>query len=82
MRLPQSFMPHVVIKPAPDGTCNILHVTDGAVFAQLPARVRGNTQAVLLPAAVSGLQRAVYLGIVHVEVERRYTNYFYQMEVR
>jgi hypothetical protein len=75
-------MPHVVIKPEPDGSCNRVHVTDGLPFAALPAKPRGNTQAVLLPAPVTGLSRAVYLGIVHTEVERKYENYFYQMEVR
>ena len=39
-------------------------------------------QAVLVPAAVSGLAADVYLGIVHTEVDRKYENYLYQMEVR
>jgi len=79
---PQSFVPHIVIKPTADGTCRMVHLTDGLAFSQLPSKPRGNTQAVLLPAAVSGLNKAVYLGIVHTEVERSYTNYLYQMEVR
>lgn len=76
----QSFVPHIVIKPTADGTCRMVHLTDGLAFSQLPSKPRGNTQAVLLPAAVSGLNKAVYLGIVHTEVERSYTNYLYQME--
>jgi hypothetical protein len=78
----QSFMPHVVIQPQPDGTCSQVHKTPGSPFKALPAKPRGNTQAVLLPAAVSGLGRDVYLGIVHTEVDRKYENFFYQMEVR
>lgn len=78
----QSFMPHVVIKPEADGTCNMVHMTDGLAFKQLPAKPRGNAQAVLLPAAVSGYVKAAYLGVVHTEVERKYENYFYLMEVR
>lgn len=78
----QSFLPHVVIKPNPDGTCTTVHLTDAAVFKSLPAKPRGNTQAVLLPAAVSGLARDVFVGIVHTEVERKYENYMYLMEVR
>jgi hypothetical protein len=38
-------------------------------------------QAVLVPAAVSGLAHDMYMGIVHTEVDRKYENFFYQMEV-
>jgi hypothetical protein len=72
----------VVIKPAPNGTCVKAYKTDSTLLQRLPAKPRGNTQAVLLPAAVSGEGDDVYVGIVHVEVERRYDNYFYKMQVR
>jgi hypothetical protein len=78
----QSFDPHVVIKPVPNGTCFKAYQTDSTLLQRLPAKPRGNTQAVLLPAAVSGEADDVYVGIVHVEVERRYDNYFYKMQVR
>jgi hypothetical protein len=78
----QSFDPHVVIKPAPNGTCVKAYHTESPLLQRLPAKPRGNTQAVLLPAAVSGEVDDVYVGIVHVEVERRYDNYFYKMQVK
>jgi hypothetical protein len=77
----QSFDPHVVIKPFPNGTCTKAYQTDSPLLQQLPAKPRGNTQAVLLPAAVSGEADDCYIGIVHVEVQRSYTNYFYKMQV-
>ncbi|KAF8057236.1 hypothetical protein HT031_006044 [Scenedesmus sp. PABB004] len=80
----QSFLPHVVIAPGPDGACVVAHETDSrAVLGRLAAPPRGNTQAVLLPAALlSGGRQGdadVYLGIFHVEVNRSYTNYLYKM---
>jgi hypothetical protein len=77
----QSFDPHVVIKPAPNGTCTTAYTTASPLLQRLPAQPRGNTQAVLLPSAVSGEGADVYIGIVHVEVQRRYENYFYKMQV-
>lgn len=78
----QSLDPHIVIKPYPNGTCIKVHESTSDVFGALPARPKGNTQAVLLPAAVTGsLTGDEYIGIVHTEVNRTYTNYFYKMQV-
>ncbi|KAF6264081.1 hypothetical protein COO60DRAFT_1698523 [Scenedesmus sp. NREL 46B-D3] len=76
----QSFDPHVVIKPGPNGTCAPAHQTPSPPLQRLPARPRGNTQAVLLPAAVSGVDADAYIGILHTEVQRQYANYFYMMQ--
>ncbi len=38
-------------------------------------------QAQLISSAMSGEHQDFYLGIVHVEVNRSYTNYFYKMQV-
>lgn len=78
----QSFDPHVVIKPDPNGTCSKVHQTESPPLKGLPAQPKGNTQAILLPAAIIGEPEDVYIGIVHVEVDRSYTNYFYKMQVR
>ena len=76
----QSFDPHVVIQPSPNGTCTKVFETNSRVFRNLTSRPRGNTQAVLVPAAFSGEARDFYLGVVHAEAARAYTNYFYKMQ--
>lgn len=76
----QQFDPHVVIEPYPNGTCARVFETRGRVFRHLPSPPRGNTQAVLVPAAFSGEARDYYLGVVHAERGRAYQNYFYKMQ--
>jgi hypothetical protein len=76
----QTFDPHVVIEPYPNGTCVRVFETPGRAFKHLPSKPRGNTQAVLVPAAFSGEKRDFYLGVVHGESGRAYQNYFYKMQ--
>lgn len=76
----QQFDPHVVIEPYPNGTCARVFETRGRAFRGLPSPPRGNTQAVLVPAAFSGEKRDYYLGVVHAERGRAYQNYFYKMQ--
>jgi hypothetical protein len=76
----QQFDPHVVIEPYPNGTCVRVFETPSPAFARLPSKPRGNTQAVLVPAAFSGERRDYYLGVVHAEQGRAYLNYFYKMQ--
>ncbi len=78
----QQFVPHVVIQPYPNGTCVKLFETSSRVFRNLTSKPRGNTQALLIPAAFSGEPRDFYLGVVHAESARSYQNYFYKMQVR
>jgi hypothetical protein len=78
----QSLSPHVVLAPLPNGTCLKAYETPSHALRGLPAALRGNTQAVLVPAAFSGEQRSYYLGVLHVEVNRTYTNHFYKMQAR
>jgi hypothetical protein len=77
----QQFDPHVVIQPMPNGTCVKLFDSSSRVFRNLTSKPRGNTQAVLVPAAFSGEARDFYLGVVHAESQRAYLNYFYKMQV-
>jgi hypothetical protein len=77
----QSFDPHVVIQPYPNGTCVKIFETRSRVFNELGNKPRGNTQAVLVAAGFSGEPRDFYLGVVHVETNRVYLNYFYKMQV-
>jgi hypothetical protein len=77
----QQFDPHVVIQPMPNGTCVKLFESSSRVFRNLTSKPRGNTQAVLVPAAFSGEARDFYLGVVHAESQRAYQNYFYKMQV-
>jgi hypothetical protein len=81
MLLWQSFDPHVVIQPYPNGTCVKIFETTGRVFKELGSKPRGNTQAVLVAAGFSGEPRDFYLGVVHAETNRSYLNYFYKMQV-
>jgi len=76
----QQFDPHVVIEPYPNGTCARVFETPGRAFRGLPSPPRGNTQAVLVPAAFSGEARDYYLGVVHAEAGRAYRNFFYKMQ--
>eukprot|EP00879_Flechtneria_rotunda_P011483 GHRR01011996.1.p1 GENE.GHRR01011996.1~~GHRR01011996.1.p1 ORF type:complete len:269 (+),score=43.57 GHRR01011996.1:125-931(+) len=76
----QQFDPHVVIQAHPNGTCVKLFETPTRVFRNLTSKPRGNTQAVLVPAAYSGETRDFYLGVVHAEASRSYQNYFYKMQ--
>jgi len=76
----QSFDPHVVIQPYPNGTCVKVFETTSRVFKELGSKPRGNTQAVLVPAGFSGEPRDFYLGVVHAEMNRAYLNYFYKMQ--
>eukprot|EP00882_Tetradesmus_deserticola_P008371 GHRQ01008828.1.p1 GENE.GHRQ01008828.1~~GHRQ01008828.1.p1 ORF type:complete len:465 (+),score=149.32 GHRQ01008828.1:352-1746(+) len=76
----QQFDPHVVIQPMPNGTCVKLFESSSRVFRNLTSKPRGNTQAVLVPAAFSGEARDFYLGVVHAESQRAYQNYFYKMQ--
>jgi hypothetical protein len=78
----QQFDPHVVIEPQPNGTCTKVFETSSRAFQQLPAKPRGNTQAVLVPAGFSGEPRDFYLGVVHAEINRSYQNFFYKMQAR
>lgn len=72
----------MVIKPSANGTCTKLYETKSMALKVLPAKPKGNTQAVLLPSSVTGELHTVYMGILHTEVNRSYTNYFYKMQVR
>lgn len=77
----QTFEPHVVIEPYPNGTCaRVFETPSSRAFGHLPSKPRGNTQAVLVPAAFSGERRDYYLGVVHGEAGRAYQNYFYKMQ--
>jgi hypothetical protein len=77
----QTFDPHVVLEPYPNGTCvRVFETPSSRAFAHLPSKPRGNTQAVLVPAAFSGERRDYYLGVVHGEAGRAYKNYFYKMQ--
>jgi hypothetical protein len=77
----QTFDPHVVIEPFPNGTCVKAFETSSRAFRNLTTKPRGNTQAVLVPAAFSGEPRDFYLAIVHAEINRSYKNFFYKMQV-
>lgn len=76
----QQFDPHVVIEPLPNGTCVKAFETSSRAFRNLTAKPRGNTQAVLVPAAFSGEARDFYLAVVHAEIGRSYQNFFYKMQ--
>ncbi|KAI8477356.1 MAG: hypothetical protein J3K34DRAFT_397993 [Monoraphidium minutum] len=76
----QQFDPHVVIEPLPNGTCVKAFETSSRVFSNLTTKPRGNTQAVLVPAAFSGEPRDFYLSVVHAEINRSYQNFFYKMQ--
>lgn len=65
----------------PNGTCVKLFESSSRVFRNLTSKPRGNTQALLVPAAFSGEARDFYLGVVHAESQRAYLNYFYKMQV-
>lgn len=80
----QSFEPHVVLQPHPNGTCVKVYETRSYVFSKDIARggtPRGNTQAQFVSTAFTGERRDYYLGIVHMEIKKEYYSYFYKMQV-
>eukprot|EP00775_Hariotina_reticulata_P013001 gene13001-13130_t len=78
----QTLSPHVVVRCSSSGQCKKQFRTSSLAFEGLPNKPRGNTPAVLVPAAFSNEPLDYYLGIAHVEANRSYTSFFYKMQAR
>jgi hypothetical protein len=63
------------------GQCEKKFHTSSLAFEGLPSKPRGNTPAILVPAAFSNEPLDYYLGIAHVEANRSYRSFFYKMQV-